>query len=100
MVAQFVKDTIKNKCSKLWDVRYHWLTEHQAKEDLYIYWDRGKNNLAYNHTKYYSPKHDKNVRPKYILQNFLVQKLNISVENFHFITVLRRLEGVLKTRLK
>ena len=30
--TQFVTDTIKHKRSKLWDVRYHWLTEKQAKQ--------------------------------------------------------------------
>ena len=34
--AQSVKDTIKNERSKLWDVRYHWLTEHQANGDFDI----------------------------------------------------------------
>ena len=62
MAAQFVKDTIRNKRSKLWDVRYHWLTEHQVKGDLNIYWDRRKNNLVDYHTKHHSPTHHKKVR--------------------------------------
>ena len=75
--AQFVRDTIKNKRSKSWDVRYHWLTEHQANNDFNIYWDKGENNLADYHTKHHNPKHHRNVRRKYILQNFLIRKFNV-----------------------
>ena len=32
--AQFVSDTMKNKRSKSWDARHHWLTERQANGDL------------------------------------------------------------------
>ena len=70
--AQFVSDTIKNKRSKSWDVRYHWLSEKQQNGDFSIYWDRGVNNLADYHTKHHSPTHHQNVRPKYILQIFLI----------------------------
>ena len=76
--AQFIKDTIKNKRSKSWDVRYYWMTEHQVNGDFDIYWEKGKNNLADYHTKHHSPTHHKNVRRKYyILQNLLVQKFNV-----------------------
>lgn len=78
--AQFVNDTIKNKRSKSWDVRYHWLTERQANDDFHIYWDRGANNLADYHTKHHSPSHHQNVRPKYILQNFLVRTIPVTSE--------------------
>ena len=69
-VAQFVQDTIKNKRRKSWDVRYHWLTEHQANGDFNIYWDSGKNNLADYHTKHHNSTHHQNVRKNYIVQNF------------------------------
>ena len=68
---QFVTDTIKHKRSKSWDIRYHWLTEKQAKGQFNIYWDHGKNNLADYHTKHHSPLHHQNVRNTYILQIFL-----------------------------
>ena len=77
--SQFVSDTIKNKRSKSWDVRYHWLSERQNKGDFKVYWDAGKNNLADYHTKHHSPTHHKNVRRKYILQNFLMK--NVFVGN-------------------
>ena len=75
--AQFVQDTIKHKRSKSWDVRYHWLTEQQTAGDFDIYWDSGKNNLADYHTKHHSPIHHQNVRKMYVLQNFLIKKLQV-----------------------
>ena len=76
--AKFVRDIIKNK-RKSWDVRYHWLTEHQNKKDFDIYWDCGDKNLADYHTKHHSPKHHKNVRHKYIVQNFMIRVLKVPV---------------------
>ena len=57
MTVQFVKDIIKNKCSKSWDVRFHWLTEKQTSDNFQVYWDKGQNNLVDYHTKHYSPTH-------------------------------------------
>ena len=77
--AQFVRDTIKNKRSKSWDVRYHWLTDRQTNKDFDIYWDRGDRNLADYHTKHHSPSHHKNARHKYVLQNFMLRTLKVSM---------------------
>ena len=60
--ASFVKYLIKQRRSKLWDVRYHWLSEKQNEKVFNIYWDSGKNNLSDYHTKHHSPSHHKNVR--------------------------------------
>ena len=77
--AQFVHDTIKNERSKSWDVRYHWLTEHQDNGNFNVYWDCGKNNLADYHTKHHSPTHHQNVRKTYILQNFLLRQFKLMI---------------------
>ena len=74
--ASFVVDTIKNKRSKSWDVRYHWLSEQQNKGKFNIYWDRGRNNLADYHTKHHPPSYHEKVRPTYILKNFLLKLYN------------------------
>ena len=34
--ASFVTDTLKQKRSKAWDVRYHWLSEQQALKTFFI----------------------------------------------------------------
>ena len=70
--SSFVTSTIKQKRSKAWDVRYHWLSEQQAKKKFHIFWDKGANNLADYHTKHHPPSYHKKVREKYILRNFFL----------------------------
>ena len=36
--ASFVTDMLKQKRSKAWDVRYHWLSEQQALRTFFIYY--------------------------------------------------------------
>ena len=49
MVASFVTDMLKQKRSKAWDVRYHWLSKQQALKIFFIYWQQGLKNLANYH---------------------------------------------------
>ena len=67
--ASFVDDTLKQKRSKAWDVRYHWLVELQRNKIFKMYWDKGANNLANYHTKHHPPSHHQKMRPLYILKN-------------------------------
>jgi len=69
--ASFVTDTLKQKRSKAWDVRYHWLSEQQRNKKFNIFWDKGSNNLADYHTKHHPPSYHQKVRAKYILKIFL-----------------------------
>ena len=71
--AAFVNDTLKNKRSKAWDVRYHWLSEQQHNGTFKYYWDKGKNNLADYHSKHHPPSYHEKMRPIYILKNFLLK---------------------------
>jgi len=57
--ASFVKNLIKQRRSKSWDVRYHWLSEKQKDKTFNIYWDRGQNNLGDYHSKHHSPSYHK-----------------------------------------
>ena len=66
--AVFENDTLKQKRSKSWDVRFHWLLEQQKKKQFNIYWDKGSNNLADYHTKHHPPHHHRKMRKTYILQ--------------------------------
>ena len=68
--ASFVNKLIKQKRSKSWDVRYHWLTEKQEDNTFNIYWGRGVNNYADYHSKHHGPKYHKNVRQNYILKGY------------------------------
>ena len=35
--ASFVTDMLKQKRSKVWDVRYHWLSKHQALKTFFLF---------------------------------------------------------------
>ena len=62
----FVNDTLKKKRSKVWDVRYHWLNDQSALDNLFIYWDKGTSNYADYHTKHHAPTHHIRSREKYV----------------------------------
>ena len=79
--ASFVKDLIKQRRSKSWDVRYHWLSEKQNENFFNIYWDSGKNNLSDYHTKHHPPSHHKKVRQNYILKGFFMKLINLQTKN-------------------
>ena len=51
--SSFVNDLLKQKRSKSWDMRFHWLRENK---NFIIYWDRGTNNGADYFTKHYAPR--------------------------------------------
>jgi len=64
--ASFVADTLKQKRSKSWDARYHWLTEQQTNGKFKFFWDKGSNNLADYHSKHNPPSYHQKMRPTYI----------------------------------
>ncbi len=69
----FVHSSMKQKRSKSWDMRYHWLRERQLKDQLRIYWDKGINNDANYFTKHHPPKHHQMMWSKYILKANLIR---------------------------
>ena len=74
----FVNDTLKKKHSKVWDIRYHWLSDQSALDNLFIYWDKGTNNYADYHTKYHALTHHINSREKYVLNIFHVDTIGFT----------------------
>ena len=64
----FVNDTFKQKRSKAWDVRYHWLSEQRTLGKFLVFWAKGLENLADYHTKHHPPSHHKSMRNAYILK--------------------------------
>ena len=64
--TQFTKSSMKQKWSKAWDMRFHWLRDKQAQRHFHVYWDKGENNMADYFTKHHSPEHHKRMRPKYV----------------------------------
>ena len=65
----FVHSTMKQKRSKSWDMRYHWLRCREAQKQVKIYWEPGTNNNADYYTKHHPPKHHRLQRPKYIVHD-------------------------------
>jgi hypothetical protein len=61
-----VNKSMKQKRSKSWDMRYHWLRERLTLQQLFIFWDKGINNLADYFTKHHPPKYHRFMRPRYI----------------------------------
>ena len=80
--AGFANKSMRQKRSKAWDMRYHWLRDHEAQEQFKIFWDKGINNYADYFTKHYPPSYHIATRPTYILKNHLViQNLNYEIQN-------------------
>ena len=71
----YVSSSMRNKRSKAWDMRFHWLRQDALKKFLKVFWDRGSNNHADYYTKHHSPSHHKETRPTYILKGYSVTDL-------------------------
>jgi hypothetical protein len=77
----FVHSSMKQKRSKSWDMRYHWLRDRQLKDQLRIYWDKGSNNDADYFTKHHPPKYHQMMRSKYILKANLIRIVRNSLSS-------------------
>jgi hypothetical protein len=62
----FVHKSTRQKRSKSWDMRFHWLHERRIRQQLNIFWDRGSKNKADYFTKHHPPKYHRFMRPKII----------------------------------
>ena len=65
---------IKITKSKAWDMRYHWLREKIAQQNLRIFWDRGVRNYADYYTKHHITSVHKEMRPFIFKANIILQK--------------------------
>ena len=68
----FVHNNIKLKKAKAWDMRFHWLREKMAQNNLRIFWEKGSNNFADYFTKHHSTKHHEKIRPLIFKTNLLM----------------------------
>ena len=71
----FIHDNIHAKKSKTWDMRYYWLREQDTKNNINVYWKKGKDevdpNLADYPTKHHSTLHHKGMRKNYVLDKII-----------------------------
>ena len=78
----FVHITIRQRQSKAWDMRYHWLRDRTILEQIAIYCDNDSKYLADYHTKHHPADYHRAIRPKYILSGHdIFQHLNLVFEN-------------------
>ena len=81
--SSFIDNSIKQRKSKTWDMRWNWMRDPKTKEQIRTYWDRGVNNLADYPTKHHPPVHHKRMRPVYlhmaqnIFQSIMTNKLRV-----------------------
>jgi hypothetical protein len=54
------------KRTKTMDMRFHWLQNCEAQDQLRIYWQPGKTNLADYFTKYHPPLHHVSARSQFL----------------------------------
>ena len=71
----FVTNTMKQKKSKTWDMRWNWLREKNQKKIFKTKWEKGESNKADLFTKLHSPTHMKDKRGEYILNGFSVSEI-------------------------
>ena len=79
----FVHKLLRQKRSKSWDMRFHWLRNKEQEKYLRVFWDKGKRNGADCFTKHHPAPYHKLMRSKYILtlHHILNNKKNIFPNN-------------------
>ena len=63
----YVHNNIKQRKSKSWDMRYHWLRDKELQKFLKIFWHQGCENDADYFTKHFPAKYHRNIRKRYVL---------------------------------
>ena len=62
----FVKQEMRHKKSKTWDMRLWWLKDRMVQLHFRIFWDVGGNNWADYFTKHFAPKYHRILRTCYL----------------------------------
>ena len=79
----FIHSNIRQKRSKSWDMRYHWMRDKEVSKLFRYYWERGENNHADYFTKHHPLRIHQKQRSKYILKNhMIIEKLHLVVSKF------------------
>ena len=72
--AAFSNSTLKEKRSKAWDMRLHWIQDRVNNNEFTIYWSAGKNNYGDYYTKHFSPTYHQQIRPTYVLKGYNISQ--------------------------
>ena len=76
--AAFVNEMIRQKRSKSWDMRYHWIRDQQLQKTIKVYWDKGQNNMADYFTKHHPPIHHRRMRKIYPHINNIINEISFN----------------------
>ena len=66
--SAFVNKTLRQRKSKSWDMKFHWLRDRELQRLIRVFWDRGIHNDADYFTKHHPPSHHQSIRSRYILK--------------------------------
>jgi hypothetical protein len=58
--------TVRQKLSKAFDMRFHWMRDRIDQKQFHLYWEKGILNLADYFTKHHPPRHHRLMRHKYL----------------------------------
>ena len=64
--AGIANDAVRQKRSKVIDMRFYWVQDRVRAGQFLIYWRRGTENEADYFTKHHSPSHHRLQRSKYL----------------------------------
>ena len=71
--SAFVNKSLRQRKSKSWDMKFHWLRDKELQKLIRVFWDKGINNDADYFTKHHSTTHHQAIREKYILKGHLIK---------------------------
>ena len=74
---------IKQKRSKSWDMRYHWIRDQQQQQKIQVSWDKGENNKADYFTKHHAPIHHQRMRKIYHQANNIIDNISFTSNSTH-----------------
>ena len=80
----FIHSNIRQRQSKSWNMKYHWMRNKSTIKDIRYFWDRGENNQADYFTKHHPLNHHLKMRSKYILKGHHVKEKIFHVVNSFF----------------
>ena len=63
----YIYDNIRQKRSKSFDMKFHWLRDREQQKQFRYYWDKGSNNNADYFTKHHPPAVHREKRKVYFV---------------------------------
>ncbi len=66
MAEGVINNKIQPILTKAMDMRFHWLRDRKAQQQIKIIWKPGKTNLTDYFTKHHPPAHHINVRSEFL----------------------------------